>query len=75
MCEMYRDLVEKLGDPERIARDVDESVIRWHAARLPKPPKHSATDRSGALAWTTEEVDALQRAAREEAASYVRLVD
>jgi hypothetical protein len=63
MREMYLDLVEELGDPEQVAREVDESVIRWHAARM---PKHAAKD-----GWTTEEIDALQRAARAEAATYV----
>ena len=59
MREMYLDLVEELGDPELVARAIDESVIRWHAARL---PKHAAP--------TQEEVDAVQRAARAEAATY-----
>lgn len=67
MGEVYAELVDELGDPEQISREFDESVILWHAARL---PKRAARD-----GWTTEEVDALQRAAREEAASYVRPVD
>lgn len=56
---LYCAAVEELGDPEQVARAVDEAVIRWHAARL---PKHAAP--------TQEEVDAVQRAARAEAATY-----
>ena len=59
MGEVYLDLVDEFGDPELVAREVDEAVIRWHAAQL---PKHAGP--------TQEEVDAVQRAARAEAATY-----
>ena len=31
---IYDGLAVELGDPERIAREVDEAVICWHAERL-----------------------------------------
>lgn len=29
---VYDALVAELGDPENMARDVDEALIRWHVA-------------------------------------------
>lgn len=31
---LYDGLVAELGDPEGVAREIDEWVIRWHAARM-----------------------------------------
>jgi hypothetical protein len=48
MCEpLYRGLVEELGDPEQLAREFDEWVIAWHAARMRAQAQPDAQGRHG----------------------------
>lgn len=35
---LYDGLVAELGDPEGVAREIDEWVIRWHADRMRRDP-------------------------------------